>query len=254
MSPPCQPFTRQGCQRDDGDARTQPLLHLIDNVLAGVDGLRYILLENVRGSPVSRSPCRVEMTLHHHIVSGFERSKTRKLLVDKLKALGFSIKEFLISPTQIGVPNSRLRYYLLAKKGTFSNSPCNQEITTHVTDLLQAQDTPNGSRTIGDYLDAAAEDLTEFELSDKVLLKHAELLDIVQRHSDRSCCFTKAYGRYVEGTGTSIAFVTSRPMVLQGQETFRPSATYYTRLFRICYPAERRPVGSLREVPITGLL
>lgn len=38
-------------------------------------------------------------------------------------------------------------------------------------------------------------------INDK-LLKRANVLDICYKHSTRSCCFTKAYTHYVEGTGS----------------------------------------------------
>ena len=37
---------------------------------------------------------------------------------------------------------------------------------------------------------------------DKMLEKHAEVLDIVNSQSTGSCCFTKAYGKYAKGTGS----------------------------------------------------
>lgn len=42
----------------------------------------------------------------------------------------------------------------------------------------------------------------EYLLGDKILLRHGMVLDICYEHSRKSCCFTKAYGRYVEGTGS----------------------------------------------------
>ena len=48
MSPPCQPFTRQGLQKDVGDARTEPLLNVI-KMIPDVEGLEYVLVENVKG-------------------------------------------------------------------------------------------------------------------------------------------------------------------------------------------------------------
>ena len=48
MSPPCQPFTRQGLQKDLGDARTEPLLNVI-KIIPDVDNLKYVLVENVKG-------------------------------------------------------------------------------------------------------------------------------------------------------------------------------------------------------------
>lgn len=48
MSPPCQPFTRQGLQKDIGDARTEPLLNVI-KMIPDLVRLDYALVENVKG-------------------------------------------------------------------------------------------------------------------------------------------------------------------------------------------------------------
>lgn len=42
----------------------------------------------------------------------------------------------------------------------------------------------------------------EYLLPDNTLLKHSSLVDICTPESLRSCCFTKAYSRYIEGTGS----------------------------------------------------
>lgn len=55
----------------------------------------YILLENVKG---------------------FEESDSRDLLVEALSESGYEFQEMLITPLQIGIPNSRMRYYCLARK------------------------------------------------------------------------------------------------------------------------------------------
>ena len=49
-------------------------------------------------------------------VQGFETSHTREHFVGILRSLGYSVQEFLLSPNQFGIPNSRLRFYLLAKR------------------------------------------------------------------------------------------------------------------------------------------
>ena len=59
---------------------------------------RYILLENVRG---------------------FERSAARDALLAALRRLRLHWRELLLSPSQLGVPNSRSRYYLLARRSPF---------------------------------------------------------------------------------------------------------------------------------------
>ena len=55
----------------------------------------YILLENVKG---------------------FEESDSRDILVETLAGAGYEFQEMLITPLQLGIPNSRMRYYCLARK------------------------------------------------------------------------------------------------------------------------------------------
>ncbi|KAL7748860.1 cell wall biogenesis and architecture protein [Sorochytrium milnesiophthora] len=96
LSPPCQPFTRGGKLLDDADPRSKALLHLMNDILPHLaQPPRYILLENVLN---------------------FERSRCRERLVSVLARMGYEMAECLIEPTQLGVPNSRLRYYLLARR------------------------------------------------------------------------------------------------------------------------------------------
>ncbi|KAF7648098.1 hypothetical protein LDENG_00162060, partial [Lucifuga dentata] len=58
-------------------------------------------------------------------------------------------------------------------------------------------------RQISDFLEMkVAADMEEFLLPPKTLLRYAMLLDIVTPSCRRSVCFTKGYGRYVEGTGS----------------------------------------------------
>lgn len=45
-------------------------------------------------------------------------------------------------------------------------------------------------------------DLKDFYLPEKVLKKYVKVVDVCYKNSRRSCCFTKGYGRYVEGTGS----------------------------------------------------
>ncbi|KAG8252724.1 tRNA (cytosine-5-)-methyltransferase [Homalodisca vitripennis] len=59
-------------------------------------------------------------------------------------------------------------------------------------------------KSIADILetdDTESEIFKEFLVPDK-LLKRAWVMDIITKESTRSCCFTKAYGHYVEGTGS----------------------------------------------------
>ena len=59
-------------------------------------------------------------------VKGFETSQTRELLIECLSCCGYTYQEFLLTPLQFGIPNCRLRYYLVAKccgSFNFSVSP-----------------------------------------------------------------------------------------------------------------------------------
>ncbi|KAF9925169.1 tRNA (cytosine-5-)-methyltransferase, partial [Linnemannia zychae] len=95
MSPPCQPYTRTGNQEGSKDTRAKSFLYLMDILPKMTHPPNYILLENVKG---------------------FEESDSRDLLVEALANSGYEFQELLITPLQIGIPNSRMRYYCLARK------------------------------------------------------------------------------------------------------------------------------------------
>jgi DNA (cytosine-5)-methyltransferase 1/tRNA (cytosine38-C5)-methyltransferase len=95
MSPPCQPYTRKGSQKELEDSRT--------------DSFKTILKA-------------IQQTKPTHIgvenVEGFQNSTGRELLVQTLKDLGYNIQETLLCPSELGIPNRRMRYYLCASLKT----------------------------------------------------------------------------------------------------------------------------------------
>ena len=95
MSPPCQPYTSMGKQRDAQDPRARALLHLCDVIPKLSAPPMYILLENV---------------------NHFQHSQSHGMWLEAMKTAGFVCHEFLLSPAQIGIPNERLRYYCLARR------------------------------------------------------------------------------------------------------------------------------------------
>ncbi|XP_069007318.1 tRNA (cytosine(38)-C(5))-methyltransferase isoform X3 [Embiotoca jacksoni] len=97
MSPPCQPFTRIGLQGDLSDPRTKSFLYILHLLPRLSRRPRFILLENVKG---------------------FESSSARERLVETLKECGYTFQEIMVSPISVGIPNSRLRYFLIAKIST----------------------------------------------------------------------------------------------------------------------------------------
>jgi len=182
MSPPCQPFTRQGKRMDTADNRTNSFMHLLEVFSRLTNPPEFLLLENVKG---------------------FEESDAHRALLDYLGKHGYHYREFLLSPVQFGVPNSRLRYYLLARlssknaEWTFGSAG---EIST--TWPLAASSVE--IRPISEYLEPLDTDFSNYLLDDRTLAKYGEILDIVKSTDRRSCCFTKGYGHYVEGTGSVI--------------------------------------------------
>lgn len=109
MSPPCQPYTRNGSQKDTKDPRSFSFGHLL-SILKDLSTLNYILVENVKG---------------------FETSKSRDALLETLEECGFNYREFLLTPAQFGVPNSRLRYYCLARRKHFNDQSQGPELVSN---------------------------------------------------------------------------------------------------------------------------
>lgn len=193
MSPPCQPFTRNGLQKDHKDNRTCALLKIIDK-LPEFHSVKYILMENV---------------------VGFENSETRNKLVECLASNDFNYKELILSPNQFGVPNTRHRYYLLAKKKDlqfcFEDSTLENHLGKHQKRLLlkniEKRITEKDSQS-DDELGFELDRITDPDVPEKcyiareTLEKYVMVMDIRGINSRNTCCFTKAYTRYIEGTGS----------------------------------------------------
>lgn len=99
MSPPCQPYTRQRNSKclEGADCRNNALSHLINMI----DSLnfahlpRVVILENVRH---------------------FAGSDACMDISTSLLSRGFFVRAFLISPRQLGFPNERTRFYMIAQR------------------------------------------------------------------------------------------------------------------------------------------
>ncbi|XP_031629454.1 tRNA (cytosine(38)-C(5))-methyltransferase [Contarinia nasturtii] len=187
MSPPCQPYTRVGNKKDVDDARSNALVHIC-SILPELTAIDYILMENVKG---------------------FETSQARDLYIEALQASGFEYQEFLLSPTEIGVPNTRYRYYCLArKKKPFSFK------TNSILEQLPNKKEVFECPTVDSFLSGlnVNEGKLDYLLSDDLLSKRAWLLDIVHPTSTNTRCFTKAYTHYAEGTGSVFCPVSKKQL------------------------------------------
>ncbi|KAH8799498.1 S-adenosyl-L-methionine-dependent methyltransferase [Flagelloscypha sp. PMI_526] len=214
LSPACQPYTVLNTNSKGArDPRAQSFLSLIDLlptlVEQGTNPTR-LLVENV---------------------AGFETSTTREFLVSTLRSLSYEVTEFLLTPLQFGIPNSRLRYYCLAKLTTTATPPPQdtdtilRSIPGHGEDWIDPrflQDDNNefpvpqniGVQPIRNYLDSDSEHPSfvapeghpptfhPHAVPDKVLLKWGRLFDIVLPSACRTCCFTRGYTQLVERAGS----------------------------------------------------
>ena len=124
-----------------------------------------------------------------------------------LAKLGFVTRELLLTPLQFGVPNSRLRYYLLAARrpsDAFLSSVDSGGILRHIPGhgtewsdaRLASSSSAAGSETVEgnvrplrDYLDRT--DNQAYPVPEHVLIKWGRLFDIVLPSAMRTCCFTR---------------------------------------------------------------
>lgn len=176
MSPPCQPFTRQGKQLDVNDKRSEGFLAICSSIIKQLAPLQRILMENVKG---------------------FEDSEAQKQFMAVLKEAGYHYQEYLLSPIDcIGIPNSRTRYFCIARKG--SEFP-GGESTIKTTILPEAEIT---RRPVKDFIDNELTTEESYLIPKKDLLKNCWVYDMVTPESESTNCFTKAYGHFARGTGS----------------------------------------------------
>lgn len=140
-------------------------------------------------------------------ISLSQDSTTRLILLSTLQSIGYSTVELLLTPLQFGIPNSRLRYYLLAKKRPLQFHGVFPESSSKVWRQIprkgipwsdprfekQEDDTkPSPVNAIWMYLDdQVVENSKIYVIPDKVLEKWGRLFDIVKPSSRRTCCFTR---------------------------------------------------------------
>jgi tRNA (cytosine38-C5)-methyltransferase len=206
LSPPCQPYTRQGNTLGAKDARASGIAHL--TALLGNDQLEpptRLLMENV---------------------VGFESSESRDELARVLRARGFAIREFWISPVHLGIPNQRTRYFLIARQDVAGVSwPAHELLDAHeLPEWGEGEGRPlpvlprgcvRVERPLSEFLDdgpdawgpsaAGPDDAPVGALPAELIAKYRTVLDVVTASSTHSSCFTKNYARYVKGTGSVLA-------------------------------------------------
>lgn len=152
--------------------------------------------------------------VHYSDLIQMQGSPTRRVLLSQLHTLGYTTAEFLLTPLQFGIPNSRLRYYLLAKTAPFSfpyiqagetyqyiphgNEQYDEVSSTwldpRMNPIADSELVDVNIRDIQHYLDnedGSSLYLGAHAVSDRVLEKWGRLFDIAIPSSKRTCCFTR---------------------------------------------------------------
>jgi len=129
-------------------------------------------------------------------VKGFESSQAREIFVKALSESNFYYREFILTPLQLGIPNTRHRYYCIARKHndfSFAKDKIYDEIPLDFRKKFN-------KASLGSFLDRNVP--AEYYLKIDELSKRIWVLDIVTSTSNYAMCFTKAYTHYYEGTGS----------------------------------------------------
>jgi site-specific DNA-cytosine methylase len=166
LSPPCQPFTRRGLRRDDADPRSASLLHvieLIDRVPPPA-----LALENVPGFAGSRTHARLRAVLDRQ---------------------GYEVREQILCPTELGIPNRRLRFYLVAAGEPLADSPA---VST-------------SQRPLAGFLDPRP--AAQLWPAAGLARRYRHAIDLVEpdQAGAVTACFTAAYGRSPVRSGSYLA-------------------------------------------------
>lgn len=174
MSPPCQPFTVRGLQRDIDDPRCAALLRVLELVRA----LRppRLALENV---------------------PGFLDSNMRIHLRSTLEECGYTLEERVLCPTELGVPMLRRRYYLCAWRNVEGTPPNPPEATMAGTAALERASSvaESAGHRLADYLDPEPEPALYLDPDRIRGFGHSATVLSAENESAVATCFTSAYGR-----------------------------------------------------------
>lgn len=165
LSPPCQPFTRRGKQRDLDDPRCAALINILD-LIAELQPT-YIGLENVPPFAESRAAMRLR---------------------EVLQRCGYFWSEQVVCPTELGIANRRRRFYLFA--GKFA-----EQFTS---------DAQKFSKISGDHPRSIADIVIRANSGDPSLIiperwqsEYEYAIDVLDATDPYAigACFTSAYGR-----------------------------------------------------------
>ncbi|KAK4485845.1 hypothetical protein RD792_008492 [Penstemon davidsonii] len=187
LSPPCQPYTRQGLQKGSGDARASSFLKILELI------------------PQSSRP---PLMLFVENVVGFEA---------KQKHLSFQNVEFNNELLRTPVPLLGYDKIMNTGKIVEADEYLDKLLETcrPIKDFLELE--TSSSKVISDSgimpsnvseVSKDSEEISnQYLVPSSLVERWGSAMDIVFPESRRCCCFTKSYFRYVKGTGSLLATV-----------------------------------------------
>jgi site-specific DNA-cytosine methylase len=166
MSPPCPPFTTRGLRRDLNDPRTAGFVTVLQRIAERRPP--YVAFENV---------------------PGFAGSNAHRLLRDTLDRAGYSMRDTLLCPTELGGVSRRQRLYLVAARDRLLDWPSREGPPRPLAEVLD---------------DHPAADLW---CEEALAVRYGHALHVVDAHDPgaRTACFTAAYGRSPVRSGSYLA-------------------------------------------------
>ncbi|HPM79468.1 MAG TPA: DNA cytosine methyltransferase [Candidatus Anammoximicrobium sp.] len=190
MSPPCQPYTVRGRRLDVDDPRAESLLTVIPRIAQLRP--RYVALENV---------------------PGFGGSRAHQRLRAMLDTNGYEVQEQFLCPTQLGIPNRRRRFYLVAgRSGSLrelrrGDRPAAGDATGGRGSQASTSAGPGRPWlfTVRQVLDADPPD--QLWVSDELLGRYRTAIHVVDADDAQaeSHCFTSSYGQSIGHSGSYLA-------------------------------------------------
>ena len=120
-------------------------------------------------------------------VDGFLGSAAHALLTRRFEEAGCHWLDYTLCPTTFGIPNQRPRAFVVASRAPLALRPPPRLPPTPLAGYLDAQEDP------------------ALYLSQEVLAKHYQGLDLVDATATRSACFIGGYGQRYVGNGSFLA-------------------------------------------------
>lgn len=243
MSPPCQPYTntRNAKQLDHLDKRTKSFFHLMFELLPKIHP-KWILLENVKL---------------------FYKSKSYEKWCDCLIENGYTFREFIINPLELGVPNNRTRFYMICQKIEKNTSgrdkipsspshPSSPPLSLKSLHRIYNHHHANGiierqpiSNFVNKLYPSTSQEI-EYTSQNSILLSKTQLsqdwakdLSIVKSTDFETYCFTSAYSRQLHKATGSLLLIEDEEEDYDNNESIdRENMTKYVGRIRKFTPKE----------------